>query len=209
MQQILTKSAVQITARASRWYAHLVFLSLLMALVLVPCRMQAQIAGSASIQGTVMDSTGAVVANAAVSLTDEATHVKRTTKSDGSGLYGFPGVPIGTYDLTVAAAGFKTYIQKGIVLEVGSSIAVNAGLSVGAADVQVEVSAEGLALQTEDATFKQTIDHTAVTEMPLNGRQMTALITALRRLKPGPRWGLYRKQILLPDHLCLYCRRRR
>ena len=98
----------------------------------------------------------------------------------------FPGVPIGTYDLTVAAPGFKTYIQKGIVLEVGSSIAVNAGLTVGAADVQVEVSAEGLALQTEDATFKQTIDHTAVTEMPLNGRQMTALITASGGSSPAP-----------------------
>ena len=162
------------------------YLSLPIALLLAPGIMFAQIAGSASIQGTVTDSTGAVVANAAVSLTDEATHVKRTTKSDGSGLYGFPGVPIGTYDLTVAAPGFKTYLQKGIVLEVGSSIAVNAGLSVGAADVQVEVSAEGLALQTEDATFKQTIDHTAVTEMPLNGRQMTALITASGGSSPAP-----------------------
>ena len=115
------------------------YLSLPIALLLAPGIMFAQIAGSASIQGTVTDSTGAVVANAAVSLTDEATQVKRTTKSDPSGLYGFPGVPIGTYDLTVAAPGFKTYLQKGIVLEVGSSIAVNAGLSVGAADVQVEV----------------------------------------------------------------------
>ena len=75
------------------------YLSLPIALLLAPGIMFAQIAGAANIQGTVTDSTGAV-ANAAVSLTDEATHVKRTTKSDGSGLYGFPGVPIGTYDLT-------------------------------------------------------------------------------------------------------------
>ena len=62
------------------------------------------------------------------------------------------------------------------MLEVGSSIAVNPKLSVGAADVQVQVEAEGLALQTEDPTFKQTIDQNEVSEMPLNGRQMTALI---------------------------------
>src|ERR1019366_4365156 len=79
--------------------------------------------------------------------------------------------------LQVSAPGFKTSLQTGIVLEVGSNIAVNASLQVGSADVKVEVQAEGLALQTEDPTFKQTIDQNAVTEMPLNGRQMTALIT--------------------------------
>jgi Carboxypeptidase regulatory-like domain len=136
-----------------------------------------QIAGTANIQGTVTDSTGAVVPSATVTLTDEATHVKRTTSTSGAGVYLFPAIPIGTYDLTAAASGFKTYEQTHIVLEVGSSIAVNPTLSVGAADVKVEVQAEGLALQTEDPTFKQTIDQNEVNEMPLNGRQMTALIT--------------------------------
>ncbi len=112
MQHIATKSVVRSVARAARRYVHLVWLSLLAALVLAPCTMRAQIAGTANIQGTVTDSTGAVVANANVSLTDEATHVKRTTKSDGSGLYVFPGVPIGTYDLSVTAPGFKTYDAK-------------------------------------------------------------------------------------------------
>ena len=78
---------------------------------------------------------------------------------------------------SVTAAGFETYEQTGIVLEVGSSIDVNAVLAVGRADVKVEVHAEGLALQTEDASFKQTIDQQDITEMPLNGRQMTGLLT--------------------------------
>ena len=136
-----------------------------------------QIAGTGTIQGTVTDSTGAVVPNAAITLTDQATHVKRTTKSNSAGAYVFPGIPISKYDLGVAAPGFKTYEQTGIVLEVGSNIGIDVALTVGAADVKVEVQAEGLALQTEDPTFKQTIDQNAVTEMPLNGRQMTALIT--------------------------------
>ncbi len=137
----------------------------------------AQIAGTANIQGTVSDSTGAVVPNATVTLTNVATQVKRTSKSNAAGGYLFPGIPIGGYNLEVAAPGFKSYVQNGIVLEVGSNISVDPTLSVGATDEKIEVQAEGLALQTEDPTFKQTIDQNAVTEMPLNGRQMTALIT--------------------------------
>jgi hypothetical protein len=136
-----------------------------------------QLAGTGNIQGTVTDSTGAVIPNATITLTDQATQAKRTDVSNSAGAYLFPGIPIGTYNLQVAAPGFKTSLQTGIVLEVGSNIAVNASLQVGSADVKVEVQAEGLALQTEDPTFKQTIDQNAVTEMPLNGRQMTALIT--------------------------------
>jgi hypothetical protein len=137
----------------------------------------AQIAGTGNIQGTVTDSSGAVVPNASVTLTNQATQVKRTTTSNSAGSYIFPGIPIGTYRLEVTAPGFKSYAQNGIVLEVGSNIGVDASLTVGATDEKIEVQAEGLALQTEDPTFKQTIDQNAVTEMPLNGRQMTALIT--------------------------------
>jgi hypothetical protein len=147
---------------------------------------RAQIAGTGNIQGTVTDSTSAVVAGASVVLTDESTQVKRSTVSDSSGVYLFPDVPISTYDLRVTATGFKTYEQKGIVLEVGSSISINATLSVGSKEQTIEVQAQALALQTEDATFKQTIDHDAVTEMPLNGRQMTALITASGGSSPAP-----------------------
>lgn len=137
----------------------------------------AQLAGTGNIQGTVTDSSGAVVPNAIVTLTNQATQVKRVAKTNEAGGYLFPGIPIGTYNVEVTAPSFKTYVQTGIVLEVGSNISVDPTLQVGAADVKVEVQAEGLALQTEDPTFKQTIDQNAVTEMPLNGRQMTALIT--------------------------------
>src|SRR6202034_4083770 len=147
------------------------------ALLLIPTPSGSQIAGTGNIQGTVTDSTGAVVPKASVTLTDESTHVIRKSTSDNAGVYVFPGVPIGRYDIGVLAPGFKTYEQKGIVLEVGSSIAINTSLAVGTAEMKVEVQSEGLSLQTEDASFKQTIDQEAVTEMPLNGRQMTGLIT--------------------------------
>jgi hypothetical protein len=176
MERKVTKAEPCQVVNRMRWTIHLLGLFVLITLVLPPGSIRAQIAGTANIQGTVTDTTGAVVAGATVALTDEATQVKRTTQSDGSGVYLFPGVPIGTFDLSVTALGFKTYEQKGIVLEVGSSISVNAALAVGSKEQTIEVQAEALALQTEDATFKQTIDNTAVNEMPLNGRQMTALI---------------------------------
>src|SRR5208282_1418088 len=117
------------------------------ALLLFPTPGGSQIAGTGNIQGTVTDTTGAVVPQASVTLIDESTRVARKTTSDNAGVYLFPGIPISKFDLTVTAPGFKTYEQKGIVLEVGSSIAINASLSVGTAEMKVEVQSEGLQLQ--------------------------------------------------------------
>lgn len=137
----------------------------------------AQIAGTGNIQGTISDPTGAVVPHASVILTNTSTLVAHKTTTDNAGVYVFPGIPVGTYTLAITAPGFREYERTGIVLEVGSSIGINTSLDVGSAQTKIEVQAEGLALQTEDPSFKQTIDQEAVTEMPLNGRQMTALIT--------------------------------
>ena len=132
--------------------------------------------GTGSIQGIVSDSTGALLPNASVTLTETSTQVTRTTKSGSSGAYAFPNINVGTYSLTVAAPGFESYTSTGNVLEIGSSIAIDAKLTVGTSDQKVEVRSEGLALQTEDPSFKQTIDKNEVTELPLNGRHMTDLI---------------------------------
>jgi hypothetical protein len=144
---------------------------------LFAAKVNSQIAGTGNIQGTILDATGAIVPNAAVTVTETSTQVVHSTKSSTAGTYAFPGLPVGTYNLGVVVPGFKTYLQSGIVLEVGSNIAVNVTLSVGGSNQTIEVHAEGLALQTEDVTFKQTIDQKEVNEMPLNGRQMTQLIT--------------------------------
>lgn len=160
---------------AARWVAGFCFLVLL----LFSSRSQAQIAGTANLKGTVVDASGAVIPNADVTITEQNTGVKHQTKSGGDGVFIVTSLPVGTYTVTVTAPGFKTYEQKGIVLEVGSAISVNATLSVGAADVKIEVEAEGLALQTEDPSFKQTVDERDITEMPLNSssRQITGLLT--------------------------------
>jgi hypothetical protein len=155
----------------SRWAAILLSLAFLL-----PTG-NAQTAGTGSIQGAVADQTGAVLQNATVTITNTATEVQHKTTSGADGLYSFPNVPIGVYTLDVSAPGFERYSQAGVDLEVGSSIAINVNMTVGTTDQRVVVHANGIALQTEDPSFKQTIDQKTLTELPLNGRQVTSLIT--------------------------------
>jgi hypothetical protein len=149
------------------------------ALCMFAAKVNAQTAGTASIQGVVADTTGAVIQNATVTITNIATQVKHSTVTSGSGLYSFPNIAIGTYTVDVTATGFEHFRQTNIVLDVGSSIAVNPALKVGAANQTIEVTTTALALQTEDSSLKQTIGSATVVEMPLGslGRQMTSLIT--------------------------------
>jgi hypothetical protein len=157
-------------------------------LLLAATAVRAQVAGTGNIQGTVADATGAVIPDATVTLTENSTQVTHTTKTDGSGVYVFPNVVIGTYSVKVAAPGFQTYTKTGNVLEVGSSIAIDAKMTVGTQDQKVEVKAEGLALQTEDVSFKQTVDQQDITELPLNSnsRQITGLLAASGGTTPAP-----------------------
>ena len=155
----------------------LCMLAFVFAVLLFAAKATAQTTGAGSIQGTVRDSTGSLIAEAAVTLTEEETHVALTTKTNSTGSYAFPNINVGTYSVIVNAPGFDTYISTGNVLEVGSSIAINPKMTVGRAETKIEVRADGMALQTEDASFKQTVDGTEMTEMPLNGRTMTSLIT--------------------------------
>ena len=135
----------------------------------------AQAAGTATIQGTVADPTGAAVPNASVTLTNTETQVARSTVSDSAGHYSLPNVSVGPYSLSVTASGFSGYTQTG-VLEVGNNIEVNPVLKIGATTEQVEVQAAGVALETETSSFKQVIDQKRIVEMPLNGRDATQLI---------------------------------
>ena len=126
-----------------------------------------------------------MIAGASVTILETATQAKEKTSSGHNGLFSFPNMNIGTYTLTVVAPGFQTYSQQHIVLDVGSSIGINVKLPVGAATQQVQVQAEGVALQTETAPFKQTIGEKTVVDLPLNGRQITSLITVAGATVPG------------------------
>ncbi len=156
------------------------------AILLFVGRVNAQEAGTGNIQGTITDPAGAVIPNASITLTDASTQVQHTTLSDTSGVYVFSSMVPATYSLSVTAPGFESYTSTGNVLEVGSSIAINVKMTVGAANQRIEVKTDTMALQTEDPSFKQTIDQNAIIEMPLNGRQLTSLLAYSGGTAPAP-----------------------
>ena len=161
-------------------------LASLVAVFLLTVQGMAQVAGAGNIQGTVADATGAVIPGATVTAVEASTQVPHTAVTDNAGVYTFPNLVVGSYSVSVAASGFQTFTSTGNVLEVGANISVNVKMTVGASDQKVEVHSEGLALQTEDVSFKQTVDQQTITEMPLNGRQMTALIGLSGGSTPAP-----------------------
>ncbi len=105
----------------------------------------------ATLDGVLTDPTGAVVPNAKITLTDAISGSARDTVTDSAGFYNFVSVPVGTYNLSVAAGGFKDYTASSIALGGGEHRSVNVALSVGTADQTVSVNAENIALATTDS----------------------------------------------------------
>src|SRR5204863_4905121 len=102
-----------------------------------------------SIVGTITDSTGALVANAAVTVTNIDTGATTRTSADSSGNYVVTPLPVGRYTVTVEARGFKKSVNEGITLNVQDRIGVNVVLEVGQVTETVEVQAAAPPLQTD------------------------------------------------------------
>ncbi|MDQ2898559.1 MAG: TonB-dependent receptor [Acidobacteriota bacterium] len=137
--------------------------------------------GLSRISGTITDASGAVVAGANVTATNEATGVKYTQKTTAAGLYSFPSLPVGAYTVSVETPGFKTSSRTNNVLEVNTPLAIDLTLEVGSAAETVSVAATAEALQTNNATIGDVITQKAIQDLPLNGRNPLTLIT----LEPG------------------------
>ncbi len=84
-----------------------------------------------SISGTVKDPSGAVVPKATITATDTDTGIKQVVRTNDAGVYSFPVLPVGHYDVDVVADGFKPYRRASIVLDVNSAILVDAALELG------------------------------------------------------------------------------
>jgi len=135
-----------------------------------------QTGASAQISGLVSDPSGAIVPNAKVTATHVATGLVRTTLSGSDGLYELPNLPVGSYRLEVQAAGFETYVQTGIQLQVSNNATLNVTLRVGEAKQQVEVAANASMVETQTTSVASVMDNARVLDLPLNGRQATDLI---------------------------------
>jgi hypothetical protein len=148
-------------------------------LIALPARPQ-EITGS--IVGTIKDATGAVVPKAAITITNtDKNVVVRTLTADQDGNYAAPLLPIGHYEVTAEAQGFKRSTQTGIVLNVNDKLTINLTLEIGAITETVTVQASPIQLELQSATAAGLISGTQVRELALNGRNWEQLVT----LTPG------------------------
>src|ERR1700691_3374976 len=183
MQSIATRSFAhaELTMNAKNtWKLTYLFLFLLSYPALRQI-VQAQAIGGGQIQGTITDANGAVVSGATVEALQTESGLRRTVTSGADGGYNLPSLPVGPYTLKVTAAGFSTYDQSGIVIQVGNELRVDVKLQVGGVSQTVQVSAAASMVQTEDQSISQVVDRQRTVDLPLNGRQATQLIL----LTPG------------------------
>ena len=161
---------------------------LLAALLCLPFTLPGQ-SSNASISGVVTDSTGATVAGAELTLqaTDSATTSKAI--SGEGGLFSFPNLPAGNYQLKVSAKGFKDFVQTGIVLHLNDSVSLPVSLQVGSASQTIEVNANASPLNFENGEVKGTLAKEEILALPLQvaGGQRSA--AGFVTLLPGVNTG--------------------
>lgn len=133
-------------------------------------------AGRATIQGTVTDGTGAVIAAAAVAVTQVETNTVTQTITSEAGFFTFPTLPVGTYEVRVEAKGFKKASRTGIALRVDDRATVDVALEVGELAETVEVSAQAVLVESSNATLGKVIENQRITSLPLNGRSALSLV---------------------------------
>ena len=131
---------------------------------------------SGDITGLVTDSSGAAVSGASVTVTNKATGAARNVTTNSEGLYAFPSLLPGAYELKVEQGGFKTAQLDNIKLEVQQTARLDVKMEVGAVGETVTVTSSGALLNAENATVGTVIENKIVTELPLNGRQYLNLI---------------------------------
>ena len=152
----------------------IVAISALLIALFTPNLLIAQL-DTGGVTGTVKDPTGAVMAGAKITLTNNATGVGASTVSTSTGTYVFDGVRPGTYTIQGEAAGFQAYVAKGIEVHVQKTVTLDIPLAAGNVAQQVTVTAAAPLLQAEDAAVGQTIDSHTVNNLPLNGRDWVSL----------------------------------
>ena len=144
-------------------------------LMIAPARAQ-QVTG-AQISGTVSDQSGQAIAGAQVQATDLDTGIAHNTVTDGIGHYALPNLPVGHYQLQVSSPGFKTYLQKGLELQVATNPTISVTLEVGAVSESVQVTANAAQVETKENSISQVVDTQRMVDLPLNGRNLTQLLT--------------------------------
>ena len=173
--QLITPGATQ-TIRAA-------LLGTLLAGIVVTliCRSASAQAIGAGIEGSVTDSSGAMIPGATVTVTSTETNQQRSVITNSAGFYALPNLPPGRYRLQVSMAGFQTNVRENFELVVGQKLVLNTALQVGEITQQVTVTGEAPLVNTSTAQVSGLVAEREVKDLPLNGRSFDNLIT----LNPG------------------------
>ena len=140
-----------------------------------------------TIRGTVLDSSGSVVPNAAIIVTNQDTGVIRNSASTGDGVYTIPSLLAGKYTVEAKAEGFSTAQAKDAVVTVGSDTRVDLTLQVGSTAQNVVVTVASLTIETSTAEVSQLMDQASIADTPLNSRDLQQLAV----IQPGVQYNNY------------------
>jgi hypothetical protein len=145
---------------------------------------------SGTLNGTVLDTSGAAISGARVVITNTRTGQVRTTTTNAPGEYSVPFLPPGRYDVEFSKDGFATVVQRGLVLQVDQTLGINITLQPGSLRQTLEVTTQAPPLQTETATLGNVVNGQEVQTLPLNGRNfmdLASLTAGTTPAEPGSR----------------------
>ncbi len=153
----------------------LLYIGVAVLLATSAARVFAQSTGT--IRGTVTDPSGAAVNSASVSAKEVSTGIVRKSATNESGIFVFPDLPIGTYELKIAASGFATQDRPNLELLTGQTMDLPIQLSVGTQSAEITVTSETQQIQTSTSTVEQSVSEQQMRDLPLNGRNPLQLTT--------------------------------
>lgn len=155
----------------------------LVAALALPCLSLCQ-SQLATITGTVADGQGAAIPGVEVAALHVDTNVVYKARSSGEGVYAIPSLPVGRFELSATASGFKSFRRTGIVLEVSQRLRLDLTLEIGALSESVTVVGEVPRVQTEDSSLGTVIEQQRIENLPLNGRHVFNLVKLVGGVQP-------------------------
>src|SRR5580692_8504220 len=161
------------------------FLGVIVLIVLFMSHSALAQAGSGRIAGSVKDTTGALISGSSVALVNTATGVTQNTTSNDEGVFNFPVVPVGQYEVDVTASGFTPYKQTSkIKIDVNTALTIDVPLQVAQASSEITVTENTAEVRTTDTQIGQTIESKQIVDIPLNGRSYTDLLAVQAGVSP-------------------------
>src|ERR1700685_2079406 len=140
-----------------------------------------------SISGTIQDLSGAAIPKASVTVINTSTGVLQSSTADSRDTYTFPVLPVGAYALDVSQPGFKPYRRTGITLDANSALLLDVVLQVGERTDAITVNENAVHVETSSSQMGEVIPGTTMTEVPLNGRSYTDLLSLQSGVAPNGR----------------------